>query len=267
MCRCSPAAHTCRVNGPDRDTRGNVVNLERYDQIWQSLRMPANPCQPYCSHPLALHHVRSHHPVEPEAVGYFRWCFPLPVPWMPFSTYPKSPQEGTNLCLAPLTHRSPVSRMLLRYLWQSWRTWGQNQEGCGMVGLAQSWASTRLPALKLGKGMDPAPYATLTLGEEVQTLQWQPKVGALQGEVSKMRGNRVLHSPMAWGRQLGQGRKPTLCTEGHHQEPSMPPCQQCRRDVSEGTLTLGWPSRRTLCRTWQNFQLRMALLGRGSPMA
>lgn len=32
-------------------------------------------------------------------------------------------------------------------------------------------------------------------------------------------------------------------------------------------LTLGCPSRRTLWRTWQNFQLRMELLGRGRPMA
>lgn len=32
-------------------------------------------------------------------------------------------------------------------------------------------------------------------------------------------------------------------------------------------LTLGCPSRRTLWSTWQNFQLRMALLGSGSPMA
>lgn len=32
-------------------------------------------------------------------------------------------------------------------------------------------------------------------------------------------------------------------------------------------LTLAWPSRRTLCSTWQNFQLRMELLGSGRPMA
>lgn len=32
-------------------------------------------------------------------------------------------------------------------------------------------------------------------------------------------------------------------------------------------LTLGCPSRRTLWRTWQNFQLRMELLGSGRPMA
>lgn len=93
--------------------------------------------------------------------------------------------------------------MLLRYLWQSWRTWRQKREGCGIVGLAQSWASACLPALKLGKGVDPDPYATAALGEEVQALQWQPEVGALHREVSKMRDNRVLHSPMAWERWLG----------------------------------------------------------------
>lgn len=32
-------------------------------------------------------------------------------------------------------------------------------------------------------------------------------------------------------------------------------------------FTLGWPSRRTLCKTWQNFQLRMGLLDKGSPTA
>lgn len=37
--------------------------------------------------------------------------------------------------------------------------------------------------------------------------------------------------------------------------------------LEQRLLTLGCPSRRTLWRTWQNFQLRMELLGSGSPMA
>lgn len=147
-----------------------MANLEQCDWIRQSLRTPVNPRRPYGSRPVALHHVHSHHPVESEAMGYFRWCFALPVPMKTSSTPPQSPQEGTNLHFDPLTHRSPVSRILLRYLWQSWRTWGQKQEGCGMVGPAWSWASARLPALKLGKRTDPAPYTTPALGEVVQAF-------------------------------------------------------------------------------------------------
>lgn len=62
-----------------------------------------------------------------------------------FQHPPPNALEGTNLQFPPLTHRSPVSWMLLRYRWQSWRTWGQNRQGWGMEGLVWSWASTHLP--------------------------------------------------------------------------------------------------------------------------
>lgn len=76
-----------------------MANLEQCDRIRQSLRTPVNPRRPYGSRPVALHHVGSHHPVESEAMGYFRWCFALPVPTMTFRTHPKAPRKAQTSTL------------------------------------------------------------------------------------------------------------------------------------------------------------------------
>lgn len=130
-----------------------------------------------------------------------------------------------------------------------------------MVELAQHWTSAHLPVW--GKRMDLAPYVTPALGEDVPAPQQQAEAGALHGEVSNMHKQSA---PRGVGKVAGAGKE-TSAQRDIGKSQKLAPHRQHMRDVPEGTLTLGWPSRRTLCKTWQNFQLRMALLGRGSPMA
>jgi len=144
------------------------------------VNLPGNPRQPHGSRPP----LRNITPRGQRRRVISGGALPSPCPRC-FQRPLQNPQQGTSLRFAPLTHRSPVSRMLLRYLWQSWRTWGQKQEGCGVAGLAPSWPNAHVPAPKLGKVTDLAPYATTALGEEHQAFQWQPEVGALHKDILK----------------------------------------------------------------------------------
>lgn len=205
---------------PCRDTRGDMGNPERREQSQQIPQEPAN---------LRPQHGHNHHPKGAETEGDLRQCFTLSAPQHP----PPKPLGGTNLCSAPLTHRSPVSRMLLRYLWQSWRTWGQKREGCGTVGLARE--STCLSALMLEKRRDLVPYTTPALGE-VPAFPRHPKVKALHREVSKTQDNRVPHG---LGKVAGVGKGTHLLCRGTlARAKSFPlPVQQegcCRGDTHVG---------------------------------
>lgn len=139
----------------------------------------------------------------------------------------------------------------------------------GLLKAGGTWtgppARARVPTPHLPTGLRPPGCCSGSAGS--------PAAPGVQEEAgSRLRTPNLAGGvPARGGQQAGRGGPDSLSSQRERQAWEARGGQNRgrgpRRASRQRLLTLGCPSRRTLWRTWQNFQLRMELLGSGRPMA
>lgn len=75
----------------------------------------------------------------------------------------------------------------------------------------------------------------------------------------------MLHSPMAWGRWPGQGRKPTISAEGRQQEPKISPPSATREGHFRGDTHVGVAVTQDLVQDMAELPAEDGTAGQGQP--